>query len=174
MVSKHLRPHALWSIYLGFSDAPHAIKGHKVWLPTLDHIIVTREIHFSELAQLGVETAPPEHQVLVGNSELHQSYTWLAISDVIDEAKPDNPTPLSLPPYFCQQESRPQSSSSDFSSFGHDWDWMMAEIEDAGEIIMDLDAITADLRAELDMVSSKGGNIQQASTHTDTQENMLL
>ena len=50
----------------------------------------------------------------------------------------------------------------------------MAEIEDAGEIIMDLDAITADLRAELDMVSSKGGNIQQASTHTDTQENMLL
>ncbi|KAJ1041808.1 hypothetical protein NDA14_002149 [Ustilago hordei] len=121
----------------------------------------------------GINATPPDQQVLAGDSELHQSYTWLAISDVIDEAKPDNPTPLSLPPYFCQQESRPQSSSSDFSSFGHDWDWMMAEIEDAGEIVMDLDAITADLRAELDMVSSKGGNIQQASTHTDTQENII-
>ena len=35
----------------------------------------------------------------------------------------------------------------------------MAEIEDAGKVVVDLDVITADLRAELDATSSEGGVI---------------
>ncbi|KAJ1023855.1 hypothetical protein NDA13_004689 [Ustilago tritici] len=71
-------------------------------------------------------------------------------------------------------DSVSNSSSSDFSSFGHKWDQMTAEIEEAGEVIMDIDAITADLQADLDVVQSKGGNIPQGSTYAETQENMSL
>ncbi|SOV09013.1 uncharacterized protein UDID_18233 [Ustilago sp. UG-2017a] len=51
---------------------------------------------------------------------------------------------------------------------------MMAEIEEAGEVIMDIDAITADLQADLDATQSKGVNIPQRSTHVETQEDMSL
>ncbi|SAM62490.1 uncharacterized protein UBRO_20147 [Ustilago bromivora] len=85
-------------------------------------------------------------------------------------------TSPSLPPYSRQWDSEPQSSSSssDFSSFSHEWDRKKAEIEEAGEVIMDIDAITTNLQADLDATQPEGVNIPQKSTHVDTQENVLL
>ncbi|SAM85546.1 uncharacterized protein UBRO_20006 [Ustilago bromivora] len=172
MVSKHLRPHALRGTYLGFSDAPHAIKGHKVWLPELDHVVVTKDIQFSELEQPN----PLHRPVLASDSKLLHSYTWLPRNEVPDDAESDDVTSPSLPLYSRQRDSEPQSSSSssDFSSFGHEWDRMMAEIEEAGEVIMDIDAITADLQADLDATQSEGVNIPQRLTHVESQENVSL
>lgn len=43
----------------------------------------------------------------------------------------------------------------------------MAEIEDAGEVVVDLDAIAADLRAKLDTATSDEGSNAQNPVHTD-------
>ncbi|KAJ1582550.1 hypothetical protein NDA11_006179 [Ustilago hordei] len=51
---------------------------------------------------------------------------------------------------------------------------MMSEFEDTSEIVMDLDAIAADLCAELDGVLSERGTVQQAPTHTNTQATVSL
>ncbi|SAM86438.1 uncharacterized protein UBRO_20981 [Ustilago bromivora] len=82
--------------------------------------------------------------------------------------------PSSLPTYSCQRDSGIQSSSSESSSFNHDWDRMMTEIEEVSEIIVDFDVIAADLQAELHMAPSEGGNIMQGPTHTHTQEDVSL
>ncbi|SPC63850.1 uncharacterized protein UHOD_11350 [Ustilago sp. UG-2017b] len=174
MVSKHLRPRALRGTYLGFLDAPCAIKGHKVWLPALNHIVVAKDIQFSELEQPGTDATPSDRPVLTGDSELLRSYTWLPRGEAPDKAEPDDVVQLSLPPYSRQQDSGCQPSSPDSSGFSHEWDRMMAKIEEAGEVVMDLDAIAADLRAELDAAPSEEGHIQQALTHTDTQDVPLL
>ncbi|SYW86271.1 uncharacterized protein UBRO2_05991 [Ustilago bromivora] len=50
----------------------------------------------------------------------------------------------------------------------------MAEIEATGEIVVYLDAITADLEAELDAVSSEEGNILHNLTQTADPESMSL
>ncbi|SAM63998.1 uncharacterized protein UBRO_20431 [Ustilago bromivora] len=73
VVSKHLCPCALQGTYLGFSNAPRTIKGHKVWLPELNCIVVTRDICFSEFEQLGTDTNPSYTPVFAGNSKLLRS-----------------------------------------------------------------------------------------------------
>ncbi|KAJ1027735.1 hypothetical protein NDA13_003190 [Ustilago tritici] len=174
MVSKHLRPRALWVTYLGFLDAPHAIKGHKVWHPALNRIVIAKDIRFSKLKQLGTDATPSDQPVLTGDSKLLRSYTWLPQSEALDVTEPDNVVQLSLPSYSRQWDSGHQPSSPDPSGFSHKWDRLMAEVEEAGEVVMDLDAIAADLRAELDAAPSEEGHIQQVSTHTDTQDMPLL
>ncbi|SOV03426.1 uncharacterized protein UDID_18665 [Ustilago sp. UG-2017a] len=44
VVSKHLRPRALRGTYLGYSNVTRAIKGHRIWLPALDRIVVVKNL----------------------------------------------------------------------------------------------------------------------------------
>ncbi|KAJ1021036.1 hypothetical protein NDA13_005664 [Ustilago tritici] len=110
--------------------------------------------------------------VLVGNSKLLQSYTWLPSDNVSNETESDDAVPPSIQPYSCQRDAETHPNPLDSSSSDHEWDQMMAAIEEAGEVVVDLDAIAADLEAELNVTASKGGNIMQDLT--DTLENVPL
>lgn len=85
--------------YLGYSDATRVIKGHRVWLPALDRIVIVKDIHFSELEHLD-ESAPPSHTpILMGDNQLLQTYHWLPDSDPPPNSDNEDDLPLSLP-YF--------------------------------------------------------------------------
>ncbi|KAJ1589637.1 hypothetical protein NDA15_007333 [Ustilago hordei] len=115
-------------------DEPHVVKGHKVWLPELDCMVVAKDIQFLELEQPGADPQPFHRCVLAGDHELLCSYTWFPWDEVTDETETDNVTHSSLPMYSHQCTTDSNSSSSDVSSFGHEWDQMMGDIEEAGEI----------------------------------------
>ncbi|CCF48902.1 uncharacterized protein UHOR_13417 [Ustilago hordei] len=172
VVSKHLWPHALWGTYLGFSDKPHGVKGHKVWLPELDCMVVAKDVRFSELEQLGADPQPLHRCVLAGNHELLCSYTWFPQDEVTDEMETGVMTHLSQPMYSHQHTINSNSSSSNISSYSCEWDQMMGDIEEAGEIIIDIDAIATELGVEFNMVQPKRGNMILGLPHDENHENM--
>ncbi|SOV02792.1 uncharacterized protein UDID_18032 [Ustilago sp. UG-2017a] len=174
VVSKHLHPCALQGMFLGFSNAPCAIRSHKVWLPELNRIVITRDGCFSEFEQPGTDATPSYMPVLDSNSKLLQSYIWLPQNDTSDEAESDNAIPPSLQPYSCHRDAGTHSNSLDHLSFDHEWDQMMMEIEEVGEVVVDLNTIAADLEAELNAAVSKGGSTMQDPIRTDTLENVPL
>ncbi|SPC63948.1 uncharacterized protein UHOD_11381 [Ustilago sp. UG-2017b] len=145
VVSKHLQPHTLCGTYLGFSDAPRAVKGH--W-------------------QLESGAAPSHLPFLTGDNEFLCSYTWLPQDDDSAEMGLNDYVPPSLIPYSRQRGSTSRPTSSDSFSYNQEWDCIMAEIEVAGEIVVDLDAIAADLDTKLDTALTKGGNMLQVPTQT--------
>ncbi|UTT94292.1 hypothetical protein NDA17_007422 [Ustilago hordei] len=65
--------------------------------------------------------------------------------------------PPSIQPYSHQRHLVTDLDPSEASDFDHKWDCMMNAIEEAGEMVINLDAITADLGAELDVAMSEGG-----------------
>ncbi|KAJ1037389.1 hypothetical protein NDA10_002960 [Ustilago hordei] len=170
MVSKHLRPRALWGTYLGFSNTPWAIKGHKVWLLNLDQIVITKDVHFSELDHPEPDAAPLHTPILAGDNRLLHSYMWLppTETDNYGGVEQDNVIPPSLSQFSCQHRQASQPALSDTPSYDWEWDRLMAEIEAASKTIVNIDAITADLEAELDAVQSKRGDVMQESPHIDT------
>ncbi|CCF52185.1 hypothetical protein NDA10_006404 [Ustilago hordei] len=117
-----VQPCTLQGTYLGFSDKPCVVKGHKVWLPELDHVVVAKDIQFLELEQLGVDPHPFHRCVLAGDHELLHSYTWFPQDEVTDETEADDVTHSLLPMYSCQCTIDSNSSPSDVSSFSHEWD----------------------------------------------------
>ncbi|SPC64306.1 uncharacterized protein UHOD_11721 [Ustilago sp. UG-2017b] len=149
------------------SDTPWTIKGHKVWLPELDWIVVTKDICFSEFKQLETGAAPSHAPVLAGNNRLLHSYTWLPQTDNYSDVEPDEVMPPSLLQYSCQRDPGSQSIQSDNSSYDWEWDHLMAEIEAVGETVMDIDAIAAGLEVELDATPSERGNTMPDSPHTN-------
>lgn len=159
---------------MGFSDTPHAIKGHRVWLPDLVRIVVAKDVRFSELEQLETNAAPSHTPVLASNRMLLHSYTWLPPNDEFEASELNDTTAPSLLPYSCQCSSSLQSDSPDLSSYDREWDCMMAEIEATGEIVVDLDVIAADLEAELDAASSEEGNTLHNTTQAADPESTSL
>ncbi|KAJ1040540.1 hypothetical protein NDA10_007415 [Ustilago hordei] len=105
--------------------------------------------------------------VLAGNSPLLQSYTWVPHDDASEEPEPNDITPPTVRPYSRQCGVELQQSPLDSSSYNHEWDQMMSKIENAGKIVIDLDAITADLCAELDITLSQAKNSTEDPTCVD-------
>ncbi|SYW81818.1 uncharacterized protein UHO2_00323 [Ustilago hordei] len=97
---------------------------------------------------------PPHTPIFVSNHDLLRSYTWLSPDPTSDETESDDVVPSSLQPYSHQ---RHLATHSEPPSFNHEWDRMMTAIKEAGEIVIDLDAIAANLRADLEVTMSKGG-----------------
>ncbi|SYW81847.1 uncharacterized protein UHO2_00352 [Ustilago hordei] len=124
-------------------------------------------MQFSKLEQSGTAAFPPQEPVIARNSQLLQSYTWLPLGDVNEEPDANDIGPPSLIPYSCQCNTNSCLDTSNISSYDCKWDQMMAEIEDAGEVVMDLDTIATDLRAKLDTTPSNEGNNAQNPVHTD-------
>ncbi|KAJ1582935.1 hypothetical protein NDA12_005851 [Ustilago hordei] len=113
----------------------------------------------------GTNIDPSYPPVITGNSKLLQSYMWLPHDDVTNEMDLDDTVPPSLHPYSHQCDAGTHSLPSDVLSFDQVWDRMMMEIEEAGEVIVDLDAIAADLDAELNATVARGGStIQDPNT----------
>ncbi|SPC66777.1 uncharacterized protein UHOD_11428 [Ustilago sp. UG-2017b] len=139
-------------------------------------VVVAKDVRFSELEQPGADPNPFHKRVLAGDNGLLRSYTWFPPDEVSDKTEPDDVMPPSLPLCSCQRDSELNSSSSpsDILSFGHEWDRIMADIEEAGEIVMDIDAIAADLQADPDAVQSEGGDTMQDLTHAEAQENVSM
>ncbi|KAJ1578019.1 hypothetical protein NDA12_001817 [Ustilago hordei] len=81
-------------------------------------------------------------------------------------------THSSQPMYSHQHTINSNSSSSNVSSYSHEWDQMMGDIEEAGEIVIDIDAIATELGAELDMVQPKRGNMILGLPHDENHENV--
>lgn len=46
--SKHLRDRAVRGVYLGYSQGPGRVKGHRVLIPLLNRIVVARDVEFAE------------------------------------------------------------------------------------------------------------------------------
>ncbi len=46
--SRYLRQRALQGLYLGYSDAPGRVTGHKIFVPLLDRVVTVRDAHFRE------------------------------------------------------------------------------------------------------------------------------
>ncbi|KAJ1604177.1 hypothetical protein NDA14_003947 [Ustilago hordei] len=83
--------------------------------------------------------------------------TCTTCDDHVQEEPNDDAT-LYLPSYSHQRNSSSCSVSPNAPSYNWEWDHMMAEIEAAGEVVVDLNMIAADLEAELDATPSEGGN----------------
>ncbi|KAJ1038973.1 hypothetical protein NDA10_001740 [Ustilago hordei] len=98
---------------------------------------------------------------------LLQSYTWVPHDDASEEPEPDDVMPSTVRPYSCQHGVELQQSPLDSSSYNCEWDQMMSEIENAGEIVIDLDAIAAELCAELDVTLSQARNSTEDPTCVD-------
>ncbi|SAM82283.1 uncharacterized protein UBRO_20657 [Ustilago bromivora] len=167
VVSKHLHPRALQGTYLGFSNAPQTIKGHKVWLPELDQIVIAKDVRFSKFEQPETGTTPSHAPVLAGNNRLLHSYTWLPQTDDYSNMEPDEVTPPSLLQYSRQRNPGSQSIQLNNSSYGWEWDCLMAEIEAASETVVDIYVIATDLEAELDATPSERGNTMPDLPHTN-------
>ncbi|KAJ1035289.1 hypothetical protein NDA13_000709 [Ustilago tritici] len=115
------------------------------------------DIHFSELKHPD-ESAPPSHvPVLSGNSKLLQSYNWLPTGDALPNSSDEDDPPPSLPSFSWQREDNPAANNDNKRDSYPEWDCTMSEIQDAGEIAIDMDAICADLNDQLDNTTAKGG-----------------
>ncbi|SYW81901.1 uncharacterized protein UHO2_00405 [Ustilago hordei] len=141
--------------------APRSPGLHKVWLPELDHVIVTKDIRSLELEPLDTTTPFPHTPVIISDHDLLRSYTWLTPYDTLDKTDSNDVVPSSLQPYSHQQHLVTHPDPLESSSLDHEWDHMMNAIEEAEEIVIDLDAIAADLGAELNVTMSEGGNPMQ-------------
>ncbi|KAJ1600228.1 hypothetical protein NDA14_004133 [Ustilago hordei] len=104
------------------------------------------------------------HEASRATSPLLQSYTWVPHDDASEEPEPDDVTPPTVRPYSHQRGVELQQSPLDSSSYGCKWDQLMSEIENMGKIIIDLDAIAANLHAELDITSSQAKNSTEDPT----------
>ncbi|UTT89748.1 hypothetical protein NDA17_004167 [Ustilago hordei] len=176
VVSKHLCLCALWGTYLGFSDAPWAIKGHKVWLLDLNQIVVAKDVLFSEFEQPEPDAAPLHVPILIGDNGLLCSYTWLppAETNNYGGVEQDDIILPSLSQFSHQHRPTSQPAPSDMSSYDQEWDRLMAEIKVASETIVDIDAIAVDLEAELDATQSKKGDVMQEPPHINTLDTVPL
>lgn len=62
-----------------------------------------------------------------------------------------------MPPFSQQREASPIADDNDYWDSYPEWDHTMLEIQAAGEITINMDAICADLNDQLDDVLAKGG-----------------
>ncbi|SAM85778.1 uncharacterized protein UBRO_20179 [Ustilago bromivora] len=82
---------------------------------------------------------------------------WLPTSNTLLDSGDNDGTTLSLPPFSRQQEATlPTNGNSESTSYS-EWDQTMSKIREAGKIVIDMDAICADLHGQLDKAIAEGG-----------------
>ncbi|SPC67662.1 uncharacterized protein UHOD_11787 [Ustilago sp. UG-2017b] len=150
--------HSAVPTYLGYSNATRTIKGQRVWLLELYHIIVVKDIRFSELEHPSENPPPPHVPVLSGENELLKLYSWLSSGDTSVDSDVENDTTPSLQHFSWQQEANPLDDSTGNPNPYPEWDHTMSEICDTGKIVIDMDAICADLNGQLDDATAEGGH----------------
>ncbi|SAM63157.1 uncharacterized protein UBRO_20160 [Ustilago bromivora] len=170
VISKHLHPRALRSTYLGYLDTTCAIKGHRVWLPELDCIVIVKDVRFSEHEHLSVNPPPFHVPVLSDENELLKSYSWLPSGDPLANSDDENITTSSLQHFSWQQGAQPPDNIASDPDPYPEWDHMMSDICDAGEIIINMDAIHAVLNVRLDDATAEGGTDTNPEVSTDTSQ----
>ncbi|CCF50241.1 uncharacterized protein UHO2_06258 [Ustilago hordei] len=161
--SKHLHPCTLQGMYLGYSSAAHAIKGHQVWLKDLDHIVIAKDICFSELEGLNTGAQSLHTPVFSGENDLLCLYSWLPTDDELPDPNDNDIVNHSLP-FFSRH-----NDNEELTPFP-EWDQIMSEIQEASEIVIDMDAIHTDLHHQLNEATAKGGTSTTPGDPNDTSQ----
>ncbi len=133
-LSKHLRPRAVRGLYLGYSDVTGAVKGHRAFLPSLQRVVVVRDMRWEE--DKSYEDSRGEDQ-----DSKSEDYFLLPRPPTGGEHGDDDDEEDDIPrlPAFSRQRKRaerddviPLPGDGD-ETFAHYWDEMQEARAESGE-----------------------------------------